>query len=117
MTVWQTAFYSVTALSALFAALSWCLSAGTVGSVVALVVMAIVWPLANGPLEGHVLVTLNREDGVTTSDLLSVLALLVAIRQGWKLRARPPRDAAPPSEKTSPVGRSADEGAEQPPSP
>lgn len=43
-----------------------------------LVVAAVVWVLVNGPVEGPILVVLSRTHGITTADLLSVLAVLAA---------------------------------------
>lgn len=44
----------------------------------ALVVGAVIWVLVNGPVEGKVLVVLDRNHGITVADLLSVAAVLVA---------------------------------------
>ena len=49
-------------------------------SAAVLVVLAVVWGLVNGPFEGPVLLVLSPGHGITTSDLLSVAAVLVA---GW----------------------------------
>ena len=45
-----------------------------------LVVFGGVWLLVNSPVEGPVLVRLTPGHGLTTADLLSVLAFLIA---GW----------------------------------
>lgn len=56
---------------------------------------AVAWILFNGPLEGPVLLTLTREHGVTVSDLLSLVALGVAL-VALARPARPPaRGGAP----------------------
>ncbi len=39
----------------------------------------VAWVLFNGPLEGAVLLTLTSSHGVTTSDLLAVVAVVVAV--------------------------------------
>ena len=46
---------------------------------VLLLPMAAAWVLFNGPLEGAVLLTLTRDHGLTVSDLLAVVAVLVAL--------------------------------------
>ncbi len=40
---------------------------------------SVAWVLFNGPLEGSVLLTLTSTHGVTTSDLLAVVAVVVAV--------------------------------------
>ncbi len=40
---------------------------------------SVAWVLFNGPLEGSVLLTLTSTHGVTTSDLLAVVGVLVAV--------------------------------------
>ena len=37
------------------------------------------WLLFNGPIEGPILLTLSTDHGVTVSDLLAVVAVLVAL--------------------------------------
>ena len=48
----------------------------------ALAVLAPVWILANGPVEGVVLWTLDTEHGLTTADLLTIPMLALA---AWRL--------------------------------
>lgn len=48
----------------------------------ALAVLSIVWILANGPMEGHVLWTLDSEHGLTSADLITIPMLALA---GWRL--------------------------------
>ena len=43
-----------------------------------LVVVAVLWLFVNGPVEGPVLVVLDAQHGVTTADLVSVFAVLLA---------------------------------------
>ena len=50
----------------------------------ALAVLAPIWILANGPMEGHVLWTLDREHGLTSADLLTIPMLALAGRQLWR---------------------------------
>jgi len=47
---------------------------------VGLAAAAGVWVLANGPVEGRVLLVLSPEHGVTVADLPALAALIVA---GW----------------------------------
>ncbi|WP_338325460.1 hypothetical protein [Prescottella subtropica] len=64
---------------------AWCLARPSRPAAVCLVVLAVVWVLVNGPIEGHILWTLTPEHGVTVSDLLSVIAIVVAART-WHVR-------------------------------
>ena len=54
---------------------------GRAGRFAALLLLpaAVAWVLFNGPLEGPVLLTFSRDHGLTVSDLLAVLAVLVAL--------------------------------------
>jgi predicted transcriptional regulator len=47
---------------------------------------ALIWPFANGILEGDILLTLDSTSGITVSDLLSVLAVAIALVQAIKIR-------------------------------
>jgi hypothetical protein len=47
---------------------------------------ALIWPFANGNLEGAILVTVDSTSGITLSDLLSVLAAAIALVQAIKIR-------------------------------
>jgi len=53
---------------------------------VGLVVLAVVWVLTNKPYEGGILVSFDRTHGLTFADLLSVAAVLAAIRLAWPAR-------------------------------
>lgn len=55
---------------------------------VVLVVLAVVWVLVDGPVEGRVLVVFNRTHGLTVADLASVVAVLVAAALLWSDRRR-----------------------------
>lgn len=81
-------FYAVLALNALFAAGVWCVVKPNVRSLVALVGCALVWPFVNGPLEGHILWTIAPQRGITVSDVVSVLALVVATVNVRELRSK-----------------------------
>jgi hypothetical protein len=77
--------YSPTIMLAVLASLLFCLGAAVVGSrlaALALVPLAGAWLLSNQLVEGRTLLALSYRHGVTTADLLSVVALLVA---AWRL--------------------------------
>jgi len=60
-----------------------------------LVVAAMIWVRINKPVEGRTLLELTQNHGVTTADLLSVVALAMAVVLAWPSwrRADPPRVA------------------------
>jgi hypothetical protein len=53
-----------------------------------LVVAAVVWVRINGPVEGRTLLVLSPTHGVTSADLLSLLALGGAAVLAWPARER-----------------------------
>jgi hypothetical protein len=54
----------------------------------AVIVFAVLWLRVNGPLEGYVLVSFGRDNGLTLGDLLvPVEFLLIAVGSSWKRRA------------------------------
>ena len=55
-----------------------------------LVVAAVIWVRINHPVEGRTLLVLADNHGITTADLLSVIALAMAVVIAWPSR-RPPR--------------------------
>jgi hypothetical protein len=55
---------------------------GTRSAALLTIGFAVLWVLVDKHLEGHVLVVLSDQHGVTASDLASVAAVLVA---GWRL--------------------------------
>ena len=69
---------------------------GTVGTIVTgrwyfralIVVGALVWPLPDHPWQGPVVLRLGYAHGVHVSDLLSVVALIVAVLPWQRSRAR-----------------------------
>jgi len=76
---------SPTIMLAVLAALLFCLGAAVVGSrlaALALIPLAGAWLMSNQLVEGSTLLRLTWSHGVTTADVLSVLALLVA---AWRL--------------------------------
>jgi hypothetical protein len=84
----QKLFYGIVALNALFAAAVWCVVALNARSLSALVVCAVIWPFVNGPLEGNIIVRIDGAHGITVSDLLTVIALLLAVIKFRQMRAR-----------------------------
>jgi len=84
LTDYQRLFYAIVGMNSLFAAAVWCAVAPKRISIAVLVITAIIWPFVNGPLEGHTLLAIGSEHGITVSDLLSVVAVLIAV---VKLRA------------------------------
>jgi len=60
------------------------------------VIFAALWPFANGPLEGHTLANLGSGHGITESDMLSVLAFVIAAVQVVRLGRRTPDLATGP---------------------
>ncbi len=82
-------FHSVLAMNALFASLAWCLARPNWASIPSVLVFAVLWPLVNKPLEGSTLLLLGDDHGITESDLLSVLAVVVAaVQVVRRVRAR-----------------------------
>jgi hypothetical protein len=68
-----------------------------------LVVAAVIWVRINKPVEGRTLLELTSSHGVTTADLLSLVALAMAVVIAWPSWRRPaPPRAAPPA---APWGR------------
>lgn len=59
--------------------------AGSRWAAVLVIPVAVAWVVVNGRVEGPVLLRLNHEHGVTASDLLSLVALLLAL---WRLAGR-----------------------------
>ena len=53
-----------------------------------LVVLAVIWVLVNGPVEGPVLLVFSRTHGLTVADLPSLAALVVAAVLAWPRRHR-----------------------------
>ncbi|MFW2236774.1 hypothetical protein ACVH9Z_03800 [Rhodococcus opacus] len=72
-------FYPLVFMNLLFAATTLCLARPSRLSAAATVAAAVLWIFGNGPLEGDVLWALNSSHGLTVSDLLSAVALGIAI--------------------------------------
>ncbi|MGZ4515020.1 MAG: hypothetical protein ACXVX5_09980 [Mycobacterium sp.] len=88
MTLEQQLSYAVLAMNALFAAAVWCAVAPSRISITALVIAAVIWPFSNGPLEGHTLLEINSTHGITVSDLLSIVGVLIAGAKIHEIRSR-----------------------------
>ena len=81
-------FYSIAAMNALFSSMAWCAARPNRWSILAVLTFALIWPFANGTLEGDILLTVDRTSGITVSDLLSVLAAAIALVQAIRIRHR-----------------------------
>ena len=98
-------FYSIAAMNALFSSLAWCAAKPNRASILSVILFAVIWPFTNGPLEGHTFMVLAPSDGITVSDMLSVVAIIVAAVQGVRQtggrtsRARSDRRRLPPGEE------------------
>jgi hypothetical protein len=66
-------------LALLLASMVWVAVSGSVACAGLVVLLSAVWVLVNKPVEGMVLVPITKENGITSSDLLSVLGLGVAL--------------------------------------
>jgi hypothetical protein len=60
----QQLFYSIAAMNALFSSMAWCAAKPTRWSILAVLTFALIWPFANGSLEGDILFTLNSTNGI-----------------------------------------------------
>ena len=91
-------FAAVVALNGLFASLAWYLARPNWPSMLSVLAFAVLWPFVDKPLGGRTIWTLNDENGITTGDLLSVLAVaIVAGRTAWYVvRARNRETPKPP---------------------
>ena len=85
-------FYSVLAMNVLFASLAWCLAKPNWASIVAVLVSSALWPFVNESLEGRTLIVLSQNHGITSHDLLSVLAVVVAAVQAVRYMMARHRD-------------------------
>lgn len=79
-------FYGIAAMNALFSSIAWCAAKPGRWSILAVLTFALIWPFANGPLEGNTLVILSSTNAITVSDLFSVLAAGVALVQTARIR-------------------------------
>jgi glucose uptake protein GlcU len=81
----QQLFYSIAALNALFSSMAWCAAKPNRWSILAVLTFALIWPFADGSLEGDVLFTVNSTTGIAVSDLLSALAVVIALIQAIRI--------------------------------
>jgi hypothetical protein len=88
----QRLFYSIAAMNALFSSMAWCAAKPNRWSILAVLTFALIWPFPDGKLEGDVLLTVNSTTGITVSDLLSVLAAVIALIQAIRIRRAVRRD-------------------------
>jgi hypothetical protein len=73
-------------MNALFSSMAWCAAKPNALSILSTLTFAVIWPFVNGILEGNLLVTLTSTHGITVSDLLSVLAVAIALVQAIRIR-------------------------------
>ncbi|GAA1885429.1 hypothetical protein [Williamsia serinedens] len=71
-------FHALVLMHLLFAAALWALLRPSVRAAVACAVVAIAWVIWNGPIEGAVLVSFTPDHGITESDVLGAVALVIA---------------------------------------
>jgi hypothetical protein len=82
----QQLFYSIAAMNALFSSMAWCAAKPNRWSILAVLTFALIWPFVNGILEGNLLLKVSSTRGITVSDLLSVLAVVIALVQAIRVR-------------------------------
>jgi hypothetical protein len=82
----QQLFYSIAAMNALFSSMAWCVAKPNRWSILAVLTFALIWPFVNGILEGNLLLKVSSTRGITVSDLLSVLAVVIALVQAIRIR-------------------------------
>lgn len=102
-------FRSVVTLNALFASLAWCLARPNLASMLSVLIFAVIWPFVDSPLTGRLLLVLSEQNGVTESDLISVLAMVVVTVQaarhyGRRQRTNPPGPEPVTAATSSPSG-------------
>ena len=101
-------FGAIVALNALFASLAWFLARPSLPAMLSVLAFAILWPFVDKPLGGRTILIVDDENGVTTGDLLSVLAVAIvafllarqiirARSRGAQARGDQARDALPAS--------------------
>jgi hypothetical protein len=73
-------FYGLVLLNLLFVTGAWCLARPSRAAAIVLIIFSVLWVLFNGPLEGHVLLSYTSDNGLTESDLLSLVGLGIALR-------------------------------------
>jgi hypothetical protein len=82
-------FRAIVILNALFASMAWCLARPTTASLLSVLSLAVLWPFFDKPLSGRILYVISPTKGVTTADLISVLAVILVTVQVARLRLQP----------------------------
>ena len=85
-------FRAIVILNALFASMAWCLARPTTASLLSVLSLAVLWPFFDKPLSGRILYVISPTKGVTTADLISVLAVILVTVQVARLRLQPADD-------------------------
>jgi hypothetical protein len=81
-------------LALLLAAMAWLVVAGGFAAGCLVLLLSALWVLVNKPVEGYVLLPITRENGITTSDLVSglgVFLVLAAVTRHASGRPQRPR--------------------------
>ncbi|GAA1460678.1 hypothetical protein [Williamsia maris] len=86
MPISEQSFHALVILNLLFVTGAWCLARPSLPAAAVLTVVAVLWSRFNGPIEGRVLVSFNVAHGVTESDLLSIVAVVIAVVALWRVR-------------------------------
>lgn len=81
-------FHALVLMNLLFVAGAWCLARPSYAAAVVLAATGVAWALWNQPIEGRVLVSFSIEHGITESDILSVLAVVIAAVTAYRTRER-----------------------------
>ncbi|WP_044506046.1 hypothetical protein [Gordonia sp. KTR9] len=71
-------FHALVLMNLLFVVGAWCLARPSYTGAAVLAATGVAWALWNQPIEGRVLVSFNIQHGITESDILSVLAVVIA---------------------------------------
>ena len=81
-------FHALVILQLLFACGLWTLLRPSVRACIVLIIVSGAWVLWNSPIEGAGLVSITPTHGVTESDLLSVIGVIIAVVTLIRLRSR-----------------------------
>ncbi len=79
-------FHALVLMNLLFVAGAWCLARPSYAAATVLAATGVAWALWNKPIEGRVLMSLSIENGITESDILSVLAVVIAAVTVYRTR-------------------------------
>ncbi|SDU59729.1 hypothetical protein [Gordonia westfalica] len=71
-------FHALVLLNLLFVTGAWCLARPTYRAAATLAVLSVMWLFGNGPIEGRVLISISIEHGLTESDILTALGLIIS---------------------------------------